>query len=149
MYTLHLLLIHLIDLYSIFNDRFNIFKGENIQRSLFPKTSADRNVDYDNFIDLNMGSSFSFSRFCDLSPQDMEYTNLKGTFYALLRQKRMNVTLKWLEYATTWQQSIPLRYLFLSASVSLAIISLIESNPRLFFTRWVCNLSTASLKRNI
>lgn len=120
----------------MFLNRLNIFKAENIQRSLFPKDSTDRNVDYKNFIDLNMGSNFSFSRFCDWSPQDLENTHLKGTLYALLKQKWMNETHKWLEHAKTWQQSIPSKYLFFSASASLAIVSLIESNPDLFFTRW-------------
>lgn len=87
-----------------------------------------------------MGSNFSFSRFCDWSPQDLENTHLKGTLYALLKQKWMNETHKWLEHAKTWQQSIPSKYLLFSASVSLAIISLIESNPDLFFTRWASQL---------
>lgn len=117
--------------------RFNIFKAENIHRSLFPKHETDRQTDYQNFIDLNLESSFSFSRFCDWSAQDLDDTHLKGTFHALLKQKWLNETLKWIQHAKTWQHNIPSRYLLLSASVSLAIISLMESESSLLFTRWV------------
>lgn len=116
---------------------FNIFNAENAHRSLFPKDETDRDIVYKNFIDLNVSSTFSFSRFCDLSPTDIDDAHLKGTFNALLKQNWMNETLKWIQYAKTWNQSIPSKYLFLSASVSLAIISLIESNHGLIFTKWV------------
>lgn len=49
--------------------------------------------------------------------------------------------LAWLEYANTWDYPIPKKYLLLTASMSLKIISLMATNPNLFFTHWV------SLKR--
>ncbi|XP_055326656.1 chromatin-remodeling ATPase INO80 isoform X2 [Sitodiplosis mosellana] len=118
-------------------NRFNMFKAENVQRSLFPQNPTDREVDYENVIDLNLGNSFSFSRFCDWSPQDLEDTHLKGTLVALIKQNWMNDTLKWIQHAKTWNQNIPSKYLLLTASVSLAIVSLIESEHSLIFTRWV------------
>lgn len=118
-------------------NRFNIFKAENVHRSLFPRHANDRETDYKNFIDLNLESSFSFSRFCDWNPQDLDDAHLKGTLHALLKQKWLNETLKWIQYAKTWQHNIPTKYFFLSASVSLAIVSLMESQSSLLFTRWV------------
>lgn len=110
---------------------------ENIQRSLFPKHDTDRKVNYINVIDLNLGSNFSFSRFCDWSPNEMENVHLRSTFYALVQQNLIQKTLAWLQYAKTWNYAIPLKYLLLTASTSLPIISLIESHRSLFFTRWV------------
>lgn len=130
--------------FNCFLGRFNVFKAENIQRSLFPKDETDKNVDYKNFIDLNLGSDFSFSRFCDWSPQEMEDFHLKSTFYALLKQISNQKTLAWLQYAQTWDYPIPTKYWFLSASISLSLISLMESHHNLFFTRWVNSIDNIS-----
>lgn len=59
---------------------FNIFKSENVHRSIFPKNNSDSSVDYQNYIDLNADSGFSFSRFCNLSPNDMERVALGNAF---------------------------------------------------------------------
>lgn len=131
----------LIQFFFSSQSRFNIFKAENIQRSLFPKHRSDPDIDYANFIDLNMDGNFSFSRFCDWSPQEMENIHSKGIFHALLKQNWINETLKWLQYAKTWQYKIPTKYLLLSASVSLSIISLIESNHSLIFTQYVITIN--------
>lgn len=45
--------------------------------------------------------------------------------------------LAWLEYANTWDYPIPSKYLLLTASISLKIISLMATNQNLFFTHWV------------
>lgn len=94
-------------------------------------------MNYKHVIDLNLNSGFSFSRFCDWSPQEMEEIHLKSTFNTFLKQHLIQNRLQWLQRAKTWQYSIPSKYLFLSASVSLSIMSLIESHPDLFFTQWV------------
>lgn len=119
--------------------RFNVFKAENIQRSLFPVNSSDTAKDSKSFVDLNLDSSFSFSRFCDWSPQEMEDTHLKSTFYALSKQNSFQKMLTWLEYANTWDYPISTKYLLLTASISLKFMSLITSNHNLFFTRVSCN----------
>lgn len=88
-------------------------------------------------MDLNLGSSFSFSRFSNWSPQEIEDMHMKSTFYALFKQDSFQKILTWLEYANTWDYPIPKKYLLLTASISLKIISLMTTNRNLFFTRWV------------
>lgn len=119
--------------------RFNIFKSENVHRSLFPLDASDSDIDYKNYIDLNTESDFSFSRFCDLSPQEIEDVHLTGTFCTFLRQNLRNKFLRQLQHSMTWGTPIPLNRLFFEASHSLSIFSLMESHSDLLFTRWVRN----------
>lgn len=127
--------------------RFNVFKAEHIQRSLFSTESNDTSNDSKCFVDLNLGSCFSFSRFCDWSPQEIEDTHLKSTFYALSKQNSMHKLLTWLEYANTWNYPISTKYLLLTASISLKIMSLITTNHSLLFTRGVSvNVNFAKFK---
>lgn len=59
-------------------NRFSIWKAENIHRSLFPMHTTDSDINYPNYIDLNMNNGFSFTRFCDLSVGDVEKIALAG-----------------------------------------------------------------------
>lgn len=52
-------------------NKFSIFKCENVQRSLFPEDSEGSFVD----------SAFSFSRFCDLTPNEVQGLTLGGLLY--------------------------------------------------------------------
>lgn len=67
----------------------------------------------------------------------MEDMHLKSTLYALIQQNSLQKILTWLDYANTWDYPIPNKYLLLTASISLKIISLMASNHNLFFTHWV------------
>lgn len=60
-------------------NKFNIFKAENVQRSLFPTDGTQKLVDYTKKLELI--SAFSFARFCDLSPGEMEKLRVQGLIY--------------------------------------------------------------------
>lgn len=60
-------------------NKFNVFKAENVHRSLFPTDSTTRLVDYTKRIELI--SAFSFSRFCDLSPDELDKLKILGLIY--------------------------------------------------------------------
>lgn len=62
-------------------NRFSIWKAENIHRSLFPMHATDSDINYPNYIDLNMNNGFSFTRFCDLSVGEVEKIALAGLIY--------------------------------------------------------------------
>ena len=117
--------------------RFNVFKAENIQRSIFPFDTSKTSKELTNAVYLNIDSSFAFSRFCDWIPQEMEDTHLKSTFYLFQKQNSFLNALKWLEYAEAWVYPISTRYLLLSVSISLKINSIITPNRNLFFISWV------------
>lgn len=118
-------------------NRFNIFQCENVHRSLFPTDATDSDVEYKSYIDLNAGNAFSFSRFCNLSPQEIANIHHSSTFGQLVRERLMREVLVRLQNNMEWKRSVPLAQLFLEASLSLPILSLIESNSDLLFTRWV------------
>lgn len=120
-----------------FRFRFNIFKSENVHRSLFAADSSERSKDGKCFVDLNLDSGFSFSRFCDWSPQEIEDLHLNNIFYALLKHNSFQKTLTCLGYADTWNYPISTKHLLLTASISMKIMSLMTSNHSLFFTHWV------------
>lgn len=67
----------------------------------------------------------------------MEDIHLKSTFHALFQQTSLQRVFTWLDYANTWDHPIPSKYLLLTASISLKIISLMASHRNLFFTHWV------------
>lgn len=117
--------------------RFNIFKCENVHRSIFPVDRSDSNVEYKNYIDLNADSTFSFSRFCNLSPREIEDIHITGTFCTLLRQNFVKELLKHMQYAQTWDRPVSTNRLLFEASNKLPIISIMETNHDLIFTRQV------------
>lgn len=116
--------------------RFNIFKSENVHRSIFPRDQSDSEESYKNCIDLNTQSAFSFSRFCDLSPSEIENIHSTSLFGTHARQNRVTELLKQLQNTLTWDRVVPYSRLFYQASISFAIISLMESHSDLLFTRW-------------
>lgn len=98
---------------------------------------SDTNVEYRNYIDLNANDTFSFSRFCNLSPQEIEDIHITGTFCALLRQNFVKELLEQIQYAQTWNRPVSTNRLFFRASNKMPIISIMESNNDLIFTRQV------------
>lgn len=62
-------------------NRFSIFKMEYTHRSVFPRTKTDRSEDYARYIDLNVDRGFSFMRFLNISPDEMEKLTLGGLIY--------------------------------------------------------------------
>lgn len=122
---------------NLIDFRFNIFKCENVHRSIFPVDHTDSNVEYRNYIDLNADNTFSFSRFCYLSPQEIEDIYITGTLCALLRQNIVKELLKQIQYALTWDGPVSNNRLFYRASNKLPIISIMESNYDLIFTHQV------------
>ncbi|KAH8292007.1 hypothetical protein KR054_003340 [Drosophila jambulina] len=69
-------------------NRFNIFKSEYMQRSLFE--------------DVNMNSCFGFTRLCDLSVGDMVDVTLNGLIHFLLHFHRMLEKYPLLAYRRFW-----------------------------------------------
>lgn len=64
----------------LFN-RFCIYQSENVQRSIFPIAELAASIDYPRYEDLNLSSAFSFTRFCDLSPGEIEKVAIGGLIY--------------------------------------------------------------------
>lgn len=64
-----------------FTHRFSIWKAENVHRSTFPLFTADNDVNYANYVDLNVDDTFSFTRFCGLSAGEVEKVTLGGLIY--------------------------------------------------------------------
>lgn len=62
-------------------NKFNVFKSENVQRSLFPKDGTSRLTNYTRNVNLGLSSAFSFSRFSDLSPNELEKMKVLGLIY--------------------------------------------------------------------
>lgn len=62
-------------------NRFCIYQSENIQRSLFPHSVLSASVDYPRYEDLNLNSAFSFTRFCDLTPGEIQKVAIGGLIY--------------------------------------------------------------------
>lgn len=95
-------------------NRFNVFKAENVHRSVWPRDITDSAADYCNYVDLNAtneGGCFSFIRFCDVSPAEVENIHLKGSFGM---HTRLEQTLERLNHVITWQiGATPLRKCFL------------------------------------
>lgn len=95
-------------------NRFNIFKAENVHRSVWPRDISDAAVDYSNYIDLNAtanGGCFSFTRFCDVSPAEVESIHLNGAFGT---HSRLEQTLELLNHVITWRNgTTPLGKCFL------------------------------------
>jgi len=68
-----------------FLDRFSIFKADHFHHSIFKEPTDSTNKTshkkeyYAKYVDLNIQNNcFSFTRFCDLSPKDMEDVTLNG-----------------------------------------------------------------------
>ncbi|XP_055921969.1 chromatin-remodeling ATPase INO80 [Eupeodes corollae] len=59
-------------------NRFNIFKTEHVQRSLFYEKPRKKSQQYPKYVDVGLDSAFSFSRFCDFSPKDIEDMTVAG-----------------------------------------------------------------------
>lgn len=86
-------------------NRFNIFKAENVHRSVWPRDITDPAADYSNYIDLNAtadGGCFSFTRFCDVSPADVENIHLNGLIAAMCNSQ-LEQKLERLNHVITWQ----------------------------------------------
>lgn len=98
---------------------------------------SDANVEYRNYIDLNADNTFSFSRFCNLSPREIEDIHITGTFCTLLRQNFVKELFKQIQYAQTWDRPVSTNCLLFEASNKLPIISVMETNHDLIFTRQV------------
>ncbi|XP_055630056.1 chromatin-remodeling ATPase INO80 [Toxorhynchites rutilus septentrionalis] len=77
-------------------NRLHIFKADNIHRTLRINSAID---------DLNTNSTFSFSRFCRLSPLKIEKIMLKGLLYLFeCTYKRLRY-LQLLHYNWIWQKT--------------------------------------------
>lgn len=63
----------------LFN-RFHVFKGENVHRTLFHNRDGSI-VNYSCIEDLGVNNAFSFSRLCSLSPLEVERLTLEGLIY--------------------------------------------------------------------
>lgn len=117
-------------------NRFNIFKAENVHRSVFPKDKADCTIDYKHYIDLNADSGFSFIRFCDLSPQDVENFYSGDVFWSLKGHQTFKELLKKVYHLINWADHMPQRYIFLTVSLSLRVLRFMKSIKELLFTKW-------------
>uniref|UniRef100_A0A1B0DNK0 Chromatin-remodeling ATPase INO80 n=1 Tax=Phlebotomus papatasi TaxID=29031 RepID=A0A1B0DNK0_PHLPP len=60
---------------------FNVFKAENVQRSLFPRHKSDKIVDYSTKLELGLQSGFSFMRFTRMCPDEAEQHGVAGLIY--------------------------------------------------------------------
>ncbi|XP_055384468.1 chromatin-remodeling ATPase INO80 [Condylostylus longicornis] len=87
-------------------NRFSIFKAEHIHRSIFEKFSTDKNINYKNYIDLNLSSSFSWSRFTNHSPKEIEDSTLNGLLLLLENVRKFNEFLPILAYRYNWLNSL-------------------------------------------
>lgn len=83
-------------------NRFCIYKVENVQRSLFPPHKDDAKVNYTNYVDLNQSSAFSFSRFIDLSPHEIESIALAGLIYYFQHCQTLSNSYLQLLYRLKW-----------------------------------------------
>lgn len=86
-------------------NRFNIFKAENVHRSVWPRDITDTAADYTNYVDLNAstdGGCFSFTRFCDVSPADVENIHLNCAIGSM-GHTRLEQTMERLNHVITWQ----------------------------------------------
>jgi DNA helicase INO80 len=116
-------------------NKFNIWKVENIQRSLFPNEDDD----------AGMNSTFSFIRFCDLSPNEIENLTLGGLLYFLLHCLSSEAKNKLLNYRKCLWNQPGSRFLILEPTVEklnknfLSADSLLKG---LFFTARTVQEST-------
>ncbi|CAD7093608.1 unnamed protein product [Hermetia illucens] len=96
-------------------NRFSIFKMEYTHRSVFPRTKTDRSEDYARYIDLNVDRGFSFMRFLNISPDEMEKLTLGGLIYFIRSCLRMKEILRRLAYRREyWRgENYGLAYMFL------------------------------------
>lgn len=104
-------------IFSVFS--FNVFKSEYIHRSIFPKHSTDTEVEYQRFVDLNADHCFSFSRFCNLSPQEIEDIFHCGTFEILKSFSRFKKSLQKLYNTQLWRNTVPTSGLLLLPTVDI------------------------------
>ncbi|XP_055594739.1 chromatin-remodeling ATPase INO80 [Uranotaenia lowii] len=84
----------------LFN-RFNIFKTENVQRSLFSNKDGSK-TNYSAIDDLNVENCFSFTRFCSISPDEVEKLVLEGLIYFIQHVYKFNEYLKLLHNRWVW-----------------------------------------------
>lgn len=63
-------------------NKFNVFKAENVHRSLFPLDDENAKILNSTRRRVDILSSFYFARFCDLSPGEMEKLKILGLIYA-------------------------------------------------------------------
>lgn len=120
-------------------NRFNIFKAENVHRSVWPRDSTDTAADYSNYVDLNAsadGGCFSFTRFCDVSPAEAENIHANG---ALGTHTRLQQTLEHLIHVSTWQNGVtPMgRCLLLIVTLQLHRLRHSQWKRDLLFTKHV------------
>lgn len=115
-------------------NRFNVFRAENVQNSLFPLDASDADDEYRRFIDLNTESGFSFSRFCDWSSGEIDSIHSDDKYSELLRYMALREVKQKLVYSNVWNAPIAARHLLLSVAASMPIEALIEWESRLIFT---------------
>lgn len=82
-------------------NRFNVFKGENVHRSVFVNNDGS-NVNYSSIVDLNTENTFSFSRMCSVSAQEIENLALEGLIYSLQHMYRWFRYLMLLHHRWVW-----------------------------------------------
>ncbi|XP_060645595.1 chromatin-remodeling ATPase INO80 [Drosophila nasuta] len=90
-------------------NRFNIFKAAHMQSSLFE--------------DVHVNSCFGFSRFCDLSPSDMEDVTWHGLIAFLLHYRRVLAKQPLLSYRRQWWPHQPAtRYQLLEPTLERKLV---------------------------
>ncbi|XP_058835212.1 chromatin-remodeling ATPase INO80 isoform X2 [Topomyia yanbarensis] len=85
----------------IVHNRFNIFKCENVHRSVIENNDGSR-MDYVSFQHGSTSNTFSFTRLCSISPIDMEKLALGGLIHFFQHLYRWHEYLKLLHYRWIW-----------------------------------------------
>lgn len=112
-----------------------MFTNENIHRSIFSNgTNNPKDANDKNYVDINVNSSFSFSRFCDYGPNEMTCLHSNILLWQFINCKSREDVLRNILNALTWQKPIFVKHLFLLAS---KVAALIESKSELIVTNWV------------
>lgn len=117
-------------------NKFNIYKVENVQRSLFPDEDEEKRG----------SGAFSFTRFCDLSPNEVENLTLGGLLYFLLHCLGYEAKMKLIHHRRSWWGQKTSHFLLLEPTIErnlnknfLAANSVLRS---LLFTANTINEST-------
>lgn len=122
----------------ILYNRFNIFKTENVHRTIFPIDKSDKNADYSRFIDLNKNGQggFSFSRLSGLSPEDIENIHENEFSEFVRRFRNIKSQTNHITHRMLWNENISLKHLFLAVAIRLQCLKKSQWKNDFLFTKW-------------
>ncbi|GAB0098739.1 Chromatin-remodeling ATPase INO80 [Sergentomyia squamirostris] len=103
----------------LIENKFNVFKAENVHLSVFPRQQRDKFVDYEVDVMLNRETTFSFARFCRLSPDEVEKHGVAGMIFFLKFIRLRIKLLQLLRHRSVWwkKNSLPLDCLLLEPTL--------------------------------